>query len=125
VVAACVWDHAGGRSPLALFWRAVLELDPAAADESGRAGVREGHLVQLFAQAGLDEVRAATLTVRAQYPSFEQWWEPFTLGVGPAGSYLSSLADDHRTELREHCRRLLPAGPIQVSASAWAVACRI
>jgi SAM-dependent methyltransferase len=125
VVAACVWDHAGGRSPLALFWRAVLELDPAAADESGLAGVREGHLVQLFAQAGLDEVRAATLTVRAQYPSFEQWWEPFTLGVGPAGSYLSSLADDHRTALREHCRRLLPAGPIQVSASAWAVACRI
>ena len=52
VVAACVWDHAGGRGPLSAFWRAVRELDPGADDESGLAGVREGHLAQLFAQAG-------------------------------------------------------------------------
>ena len=53
MVAACVWDHAGGRGPLAAFWSAVRELDPAADDESGLAGVREGHLARLFAQAGL------------------------------------------------------------------------
>ena len=52
-VAACVWDHAGGRSPLAVFWRAVLELDPAARDESGLAGAGEGQLACLFAEAGL------------------------------------------------------------------------
>src|SRR3954471_9830020 len=44
VVAASVWDHAGGGGPLSVFWRAVLELDPAARDESGLAGAREGHL---------------------------------------------------------------------------------
>lgn len=125
VTAACVWDHAGGRGPLALFWRAVHELHPAARDESGLAGVREGHLVRLFAQAGLGQARAATLTVRVRHPSFEQWWEPFTLGVGPAGSYVTSLAEDHRTALREHCRHLLPAGPVEVTASAWAAACQI
>jgi hypothetical protein len=27
------WDHAGGRGPLAAFWSAVRELDPAAEDE--------------------------------------------------------------------------------------------
>ena len=32
VVAACVWDHAGGGGPLAVFWTAVRELDPAADD---------------------------------------------------------------------------------------------
>jgi len=44
VIAACVWDHAAGRGPLAAFWQAVRELDPRAPDESGLAGVREGHL---------------------------------------------------------------------------------
>src|SRR5580704_19230404 len=85
-VAACVWDYAGGRGPLAAFWSAVREVDPAADDESGLAGVREGHLAHLFAQAGLGEqAQATTLTVSARFAGFEQWWEPFTLGVGPAG----------------------------------------
>lgn len=120
VVAACVWDHAGGRGPLAVFWSAVRELDPAAADESGLAGVREGDLARLFAQAGLAGIQAGTLTVRVRHASFGQWWEPFTLGVGPAGAYVASLAPERRAALREQCRRQLPAGPVEVSATAWA-----
>ena len=124
VVAACVWDHAGGRGPLSAFWSAVRELDPAADDESNLAGVREGHLAQLFAQAGLDGTQVTMLTVRARYSGFEQWWEPFTLGVGPAGAYLASLDEDHRAALREQCLRLLPAGPVEVTATAWAAVSR-
>lgn len=123
-VAACVWDHAGGRGPLAVFWGAVLELDPAAHDESGLAGVREGQLASLFAEAGLGRARAATLNVHVRYDSFEQWWEPFTLGVGPAGAYVASLTEEQRAALREHCRGLLPAGPVEVSAFAWAAVAR-
>src|SRR5918996_1787013 len=48
VVAACVWDHAGERTPLAVFWRAARELDPGARDESGLAGAREGELAELL-----------------------------------------------------------------------------
>ena len=124
-VAACVWDHSGDRGPLSLFWRAVRDLDPSARDESGLAGVAEGHLARLLAQAGLGTARAVTLTVRVRHDSFEQWWEPFTLGVGPAGAYVASLAAEHRRELREHCRQLLPGGPVEVSASAWGAACQI
>jgi SAM-dependent methyltransferase len=124
-VAACVWDHAGGRGPLTAFWSAVRELDPAADDESVLAGVRQGHLARLFAQAGLDQAQATTLTVRAGYGRFEQWWEPFTLGVGPAGAYVASLTPDRRAELREQCRRQLPAGPFEISATAWAVTCQL
>jgi SAM-dependent methyltransferase len=119
-VAACVWDHAGGRGPLTAFWRAVRELDPAADDESGLPGVREGHLAELFAQAGLGGIDVTTLTVHVSHASFGQWWEPFTLGVGPAGAYLASLGGDQQAALREQCRRLLPAGPLEVSATAWA-----
>src|SRR6516225_1133234 len=90
MVGACVWDHAGGRSPVALLWQAAAELDPSAPNESGLAGVREGHLAALFAAAGLGAARQTTLTVQATYASFEEWWEPFTLGVGPAGEYVQS-----------------------------------
>ena len=119
-VAACVWDYAGGRGPLSLFWRAARDLDPAAPDESGLAGVREGHLAELLRQAGLGPVRSGLLTVRSRYASFEDWWEPLTLGIGPAGAYVAALADEDRAALREHCRDLLPDGPIEVTACAWA-----
>jgi SAM-dependent methyltransferase len=124
VVSACVWDHAGGRGPLAVFWQAVLQLDPAADDESDLAGVLEGQLAALFAQAGLNATEVTTLTVQAGYASFADWWEPFTLGVGPAGAYVGSLTPDRRAALHDQCRHLLPAGPIEISATAWTVVSR-
>ncbi|HEY6277044.1 MAG TPA: methyltransferase domain-containing protein [Streptosporangiaceae bacterium] len=124
VVAACVWDHAGGTGPLAAFWHAVRELDPAAPDESGLAGAREGHLAALFARAGMTAAQPARLTVTVTHPSFDDWWEPFLLGVGPAGAYVVSLAADRRELLRGHCQALLGTGPFRIGATAWAVTCR-
>jgi len=121
VVAACVWDHAGGRGPLTTFWRAARELDPAAPDESELAGVGEGQLADLFGRAGLTVARDTALTVQVRHPSFGEWWEPFTLGVGPAGDYTTSLPDGQREALRERCRQLLGPPPVQISATAWAV----
>jgi SAM-dependent methyltransferase len=125
LVAACVWDHAGGRGPLSTFWQKSLELDPAARDESALAGAREGHLAELLTQAGLEPVRSVVLTVTSRYPSFEDWWEPYTLGVGPAGAYLASLDPERRAELCERCRSRLPAVPFDVTAAAWATVARV
>ncbi|HEX5617118.1 MAG TPA: class I SAM-dependent methyltransferase, partial [Solirubrobacteraceae bacterium] len=121
VVAACVWDHADGRGPLSLFWDAARKLDPHLEDESGLAGAREGHLAELFREAGLHDVEDGLLSVGVEHPSFEEWWEPFTLGVGPAGAYVAGLAPDQRDRLRELCRSRLPAPPFTVTARAWAV----
>ena len=123
-VAACVWDYGGGRGPASMLWRAAGELDLAAPDESDLPGVREGHLVALFAEAGLGELRPETLTVTCRYPSFEDWWRPLTLGVGPAGAYVASLDADRRAALRRQCQALIPAGPVEIRASAWTVAGR-
>ena len=120
VVAACVWDFGRGRGPLGVFWEAARELDPRVEGEAELPGTREGHLVELFASAGLDEVIGATLTVRLEHPTFESWWEPFTLGVGPAGSYVASLDPGRRAALRERCRKMVSDGPITVVAQAWA-----
>ncbi len=121
VVAACVWDHASDRGPLGVFWRAARDLDPAVDDESGLAGVRPGHLVELFEAVGsLSSVEEATLVVSVEHPTFEEWWEPFTRGVGPAGAYVASLDDDRREALRTRCHASLPTEPFTISARAWA-----
>jgi SAM-dependent methyltransferase len=120
VVAACVWDHAGGRGALSVFWEAAHELDPGVMDESQLAGAREGHLAELFAEAGLREIGDGSLSVSLEHPSFDDWWEPFTLGVGPAGRYVAGLEDDRQSRLRELCRTLLPEAPFVVTAQAWA-----
>jgi len=120
VVAACVWDHAGGKGPLSLFWQAAHELDPKVEDESRLAGARSGHLAELFQAAGLHDVEDGVLSVDLAHPSFEDWWEPFTLGVGPAGGYAAGLDTERHARLRERCRELLPAAPFVLTAAAWA-----
>jgi SAM-dependent methyltransferase len=120
VVAACVWDHAGGQGPLSLFWEAARELDPAVEDESQLAGAREGHLAELFEAAGLLGIEETTVTSSLQHESFEEWWQPFTGGVGPAGAYVAGIGAERAAELRERCRAKLPAAPFTLTARAWA-----
>ena len=119
VVAACVWDHAGGQGPLGLFWDAARALDPDVEDESRLAGAREGDLAQLFQAAGLHEIEESALSVNLEHPSFEDWWEPFTLGVGPAGGYVAGLDADRQARLRELCREMVPVAPFVLTARAW------
>lgn len=120
IVAACVWDHGGGQGPLSLFWQAARELDPEVDDESQLAGAREGHLAEMFEAAGLHQIEETALSASLEHPSFEEWWEPFTRGVGPAGSYVASLDAERRAELREKCCALLPVAPFVLPARAWA-----
>ena len=120
VVVACVWDHAGGRGPLSLFWTAVRQLDPGARDESELAGARRGHLAELFTTAGLRDVDDTDLAVKVDHAAFDAWWKPFTLGVGPAGAYVAGLAPTRREELKERCRQLAPVAPFTLDARAWA-----
>ena len=121
---ACVWDHAGDAGPLSLFIRAASDLDPAAPHELDRAGVREGHLVELANTAGWQEVEPDRLSVTVGFASVEEWWEPYTLGVGPLGVYVRALPPAHRDSLREHCVELLPDPPFAIHAAAWSVRAR-
>jgi SAM-dependent methyltransferase len=123
-IAACVWDHAGGTGPLAAFWQAVHDLDPGARDEAVLPGTREGQLADLCAAAGLQQIESGSQTVEIRFETFNDWWEPFTLGVGPAGAYVSQLGQAERETLRTRCAQLLPTTPFQLSASAWSVRSR-
>jgi len=118
VVAGCVWDM--GQSPLTPFWAAARDLDASAVGEDRRFGTGEGELERLFTDVGLAAVRGASLAVELEHPTFEDWWEPFMLGVGPAGAFAARLDDDGRAALRDRCRERLGAGPVTVPSRAWA-----
>jgi SAM-dependent methyltransferase len=120
VIAACVWDHAGERTPVSAFWRAARELGLGAQDESALAGAHEGHLVELFRTAGLRDVENTVLVARVEYSSFDDWWQPFSFGVGPAGASFLSLSPGQRARLRERCEALLPPAPFELASFAWA-----
>jgi SAM-dependent methyltransferase len=118
LVAACVWDFSKG-GPLGPFWEAALAVDPAADPGSVSPGTRPGQLAELLREAGIAGVVDGAVSVRVEHATFEKWWEPFTLGVAPSGSYVASLDPVRRDALRERCRAMLPDPPIVVSAKAW------
>jgi SAM-dependent methyltransferase len=121
VVAACVWDHAGGGSPLSLVWSAARDVDPAAPSEANLPGTKEGQLTAYAREAGLHDVTPATLTVRQRFESFDEWWAPYLFGVGPLGAYLGSLPDEHLAAVKNRCRELQPEAPFEHPAVAWSV----
>jgi len=120
VIAACVWDHFGGTAPTSPLWAAAKALDATERGESLRPGSREGQLSDLFNDARLGAVEETGLVVPVEHPTFDDWWEPFTLGVGPAGVYVASLDPEHRERLRATCARMLPEAPFTLEVRAWA-----
>ncbi len=74
--------------------------------------------------AGLTVVDDTSDIVSVAHPDFDEWWEPFTLGIGPAGEYVAGRSDDQCESLRMRCRELHPAGPFTVDAWAWTVIAR-
>jgi SAM-dependent methyltransferase len=119
-VAACVWDFEDERAPISAFWRAAREVDADAPGETQLPGARRGHLRELFEAAGLRDVEDGLVETRVEHPTFDEWWEPFTLGVGPAGAYASTLDRDRLEAIRARCERELSRGPFEIAAAAWA-----
>ena len=122
VVAGCVWDYRGEMTMLRAFWDAARGLDAGAADEGAlmRFATPE-ELGGLWGDASLTGVDVTPLVVEASYEDFDDLWDPFLAGVGPAGAYTASLEPEARTALRhEFARRLgQPDGPFTLSARAW------
>jgi len=127
IVAAYVWDYAGGMDLLNPFWQAAVELDPAAAqlDEARRFTIcNPDNLTAAFRAAGLVGVNVDRLQVALQLTGFEDYWTPFLGRTGPAPSYVAALSAPARERLKERLReRLVPGGdgPITLEAHAWAV----
>jgi hypothetical protein len=129
VVAACVWDYASEMTLLRRFWDAARVVDPA-----GAAARDEGRVMRYCTPDelrglwdGFADVAGGSLSVSAEYESFDALWEPLEHGVGPAGAYAASLDAPRRDALRDELRRSLgtPPGSFALDARAWWVTGRV
>ena len=124
-IAAYVWDYAGEMQLIRTFWDAAAELDPDAArlDEGVRFPIcAPAALAQLFKEAGLSGVETGAIVVPTIFRDFDDYWNPFLGGQGPAPGYAVTLPADRLQTLRELLRSRLPRsedGSIALSARAW------
>jgi len=121
-----VWDYpGGGMGFIDAFWNAAMALDEKAAalDEGRRFPfcTKEG-LSGLCREAGLPPVVVAPVEIETRFASFEDLWQPFTLGAGPAPGYCVSLPEERRAALKQRLMQNVGgAGPVSFTARAWAV----
>jgi hypothetical protein len=109
------------------FFDAAAALDPAAAelDEGSRFLLCQPEpLAALFTGAGLQDVSVVPIDIATHFRDFDDYWQPFLGGQGPAPGYVRSLGEEQRAALRERLRAALPTAPdssIPLVARAWAV----
>lgn len=130
-VAAYVWDYAGGMQLIRHFWDAAVALDPLAAafDEGVRFPLCQPRpLADLFARAGLADVEVAALDIDTPFTGFDDFWQPFLGGQGPAPGYAMGLDEAARARLCTALRDRLPMqadGTLALTARAWAARGRV
>ena len=126
-ISAAVWDYGGQMRMLRAFWDAVVSIDASAErlDEKHMPLCREGELSQLWKQGGLESVHEQPLDITMRFHSFTDYWDPFLLGQGPAGSYVRTAQGDRLQALREAVKRRLSISDESVTltlpARVWAV----
>jgi len=130
-IAAYVWDYACKMEFMRHFWDVAVAMSSAARtlDEGNRFPLcRPEALERLFRGAGLTDVHVRPIDVPTQFADFDDFWGPFLGGQGPAPSYVMSLDEATRDELRDRLRRRLPVesdGSIALIARAWAIRGRV
>jgi len=125
LVAVCVWDHAGDRSPLSTFWRAVRDNDPGARDEAELAGAREGSFDGTVRSGRLDQHRAndayrqsALRHVRRLVGALHDWVSDLRVPTSP--SWMIGGAMSCGPNARIYCHRRRSRSQLQPGACVLA-----
>ena len=127
IIAAYVWDYSGKMEFLRRFWDAAAEVDEKAktVDEGIRFSIcNPDKLKNAFENAELSNVQTSYLTVDTIFKDFEDYWNPFLGGQGPAPSYLASESSYIVGKIRFELLQNLPVemdGSIKLVARAIAV----
>ncbi len=121
-IAACTFE-ANGFALVATFWKAARRFDPDAPDDSRIPFRRISELTGLFERVGLRDIRSGEIGIEAGYASFDDFWDPFAFGIGPAGNWLVKQPEDRRAAIRSECFELLgrPSGGFSLPARVLAI----
>lgn len=127
IIAAYVWDYAGKMELIRLFWETATQLDPGAArlDEGIRFPLCNPKALRaLFANLGMSGIEVAAIDIQTTFASFDDYWQPFLGGQGPAPAYVMALDLDARARLQDLLRKRIPVqtdGTISLVARAWGI----
>jgi SAM-dependent methyltransferase len=129
VVATAVRDFCGGLVYQRLFWDTAALLEEWAVRARDRLFShplsQPDGLAELRNSAGLTDVETGSLTIRMDYQSFDDYWEPLRGGQGPVGTFVQTLDAVQLTRLRAAVQSAYlsgrPDGARSLTATAWAV----
>jgi SAM-dependent methyltransferase len=127
IIALYVWDYGGKAQPLRHFWNAAVAIDPPAYDlDEGRRFTmcNPATLTDLFVNAGMEDVSVQAIDVWIEFKNFDDYWQPFLSGNGPAAAFCRSLTPEKRTALRKRLQNGLPTaidGTIPMMTRAWGI----
>lgn len=124
-VGVYVWDYAGRMGFLRAFWDGVATLDPEGAqqDQAERFAIcKPDVLASTFDSVGLHQVDVDSIEIVTRFADFDDYWQPFLSGVGPAGTYVAGLDSADRDRLASRLEETLVGsadGSIELPARAW------
>ncbi len=127
IIAAYVWDYAGKMEMLRYFWdAAVIEnQDAKRLDEGIRFPIcNADSLKKVFEIAGFSQIEVTSLDIETRFADFEDYWNPFLGGQGPAPGYLASLSIEDQEKLKLRVYESLPIeadGTIRLIGRAIAI----
>lgn len=104
-VAAATWDTRGGFVYYRMFFDTAAAVDPGAIERRAKAYTRPmsrpGELAQAWRNAGLVDVVQDTVSIRMDFASFADFWEPFERKNGPLADYVASLSTESKLKVRD------------------------
>jgi SAM-dependent methyltransferase len=126
LLAVCMWDYAQKMDLIRRYWDTAAELGLLAPgqDQGERFPIcRPEALQAAFIAAGLAQVRAWPIEIEMHFADFDDYWQPFLGGQGPAPAHAMSLDEASRLRLRDRLVERIAAsadGGIVLAARAWA-----
>ena len=127
ILAAYVWDYSGRMEMLRYFWDAAVKENQDAwrLDEGIRFPIcNPDSLLKLFEDAGILQIEVTALDIETRFVDFDDYWQPFLGGQGPAPGYLASLSSEDQEKLKNRVHDSLPIesdGSIRLTGRAIAI----
>lgn len=124
-VATAIWDFTEGMIMLRAFWDAAEQADPSPKPAETQPNLNREMILELWNSCGLRDVRVEPLMVEMPFSSFDDYWQPFLAGQGPAGAYVKvATADTRAAIVRILKARFLGDGadrPFTIHSRSWAI----
>ncbi len=120
VVAACVWDHAGGKGPLSVFWEAARQVDRGGRGRVGACRSPRGPPRRVASgRPGCARSRTSVLSVSVSTRASRSGGSCSSSALGRRAPSWPASTSSGEPSSASVCRGLLPEAPFVMTGLAW------